>query len=122
MDPPTQTTSLEIRDDSDDAVVVIARGGIAADDAVSLWATVEEALERAAGRLVAVDLRGVTEFDVESADALLHLAKASKRRRVHLCALMVPDAPLYRLVEERKSMGALSVYPSLTTALADLER
>ena len=121
MSQPMRATWLKIDDQSDDAVVVTATGGIAADRALDLWATVEEALERAAGRLVAVDLRGVTIFDAGSVDALIRLARAAVRRHVHVCALMMPNTPLYQYIEHRQSMGTLSVYPSLTVALAALE-
>jgi ABC-type transporter Mla MlaB component len=121
MSQPMRAAWLKIDDHSDDAVVVTATGGIAADRALDLWATVEEALERAAGRLVAVDLLGVTTFDTGSVDALIRLARAAIRRHVHVCVLMLPNTPLYQYVEHRQSVVALLVYPSLATALADLE-
>lgn len=118
---PMRPDWLQIDDGSEDAVVVTAAGAIAADRALELWATVEEALERAVGRLVAVDLHEVTIFDAESVDALIRLAKSAVRRHVPVCALLQPGTPLYEYVENRQSMSALSIYPSLGDALDVLE-
>jgi ABC-type transporter Mla MlaB component len=112
---------LTINEGSEDAVVVIAAGGIAADRALDLWATVEEALERAVGRLVAVDLHHVTSFDAASVDTLIRLARSAHRQRVSVCALLLPDSALYRYVERRRSVHALSIYPTLADALDDVE-
>jgi hypothetical protein len=121
MSPLMCSTWLRIDYRSDDAVVVIATGGIADDRALDLWAAVEEALERAAGLLVAVDLRAVTIFDAGSVDTLIRLATAAVRRHVHVCALMSPGTPLYEYVQNRQPTPTLSVYPSLAEALVALE-
>ncbi len=112
---------LTIDTTGEDAVLVTATGGIAAHRALDLWATVEEALECAAGRLVAVDLLAVSTFDVGSVDALIRLARASARRHAHLCALTEPNSPLHQYVQWRQPIGSLSVYRSLPEALAALE-
>ena len=80
-------------EEDEDVVLLIVTGGIAASRAAELWCSIEDALERAQGRLVAVDFTRVTAFDERTIDEVLLVVKASARRRLHLCAITHPHSP-----------------------------
>jgi hypothetical protein len=97
------STRLEIDYPSDDAVVVIASGRIAADRALDLCAA------------------GKRPWSVQSGVRCDRARQGRHRRHVNVCALMLPGTALYEYVRERQTTGAVSVYLSLTDALTALE-
>jgi anti-anti-sigma regulatory factor len=112
---PTWVTTDDL---SDDVVVVTAVGGLAAYRGVELWAELEGALERAAGRLVVADFLAVTGFDVYTIDSLARVARASRRRRLDLCAVMHPSGALGQYARSCRLDTLVPIYDSVPTALA----
>lgn len=123
MSSPLSWAWVRVANDGAEAVLVTAKDDPGAEHTHDLWATVEEALERAEGRPVAIDLRTITAFDARSIDVLINLAKAAKRRHVDLCALVLAHTPLHDSIDDRRhTIGVLSMYSSLAKAMAVLEQ
>lgn len=113
-EPPTSWLRVE---ETDDVVLLTAAGGIAARRAIDLWSRIEHALEHADGRLVAVDLTGVTAFDARSVDEVTLAARAALRRHLDLCAITHPDSPFDQYLRCRALGQRIPIYSSLGEAL-----
>jgi ABC-type transporter Mla MlaB component len=75
---------LHSREPEGEFLLLTIFGPVVDELAVLLWADIEEALERASGRAVRVDLSGVTGFDHAAVRELADTARACTRRRVDL--------------------------------------
>lgn len=109
---------LHIDEAGDDAVVVTVVGGVAASRGIELWSDLEGALEQAAGRLVVVDLRAVTGFDLYTLDSLMRVGRAAARRHLDICSVMSPSGPLAQYARSCALDELLPIYESVGAALS----
>jgi hypothetical protein len=111
---------LEIEDVGGDFIVVTVRGSVVTRS-TELWASLEEALEAAVGRLVIADLREVVGFDIHTIAALTRVARASARRHLDICALVHRGSALEYYLRCCDVPQLLPTHNSLFTALASVE-
>ena len=104
-----------------DALLIRVLGGIAATRAEELWSAIEEALERACGRRVIVDLTRVTGFDNASIHELASTARDCARRRVDLHAVLKAHSPLEQHLRFAGVTHVLPVHHCLVGALPDCD-
>jgi anti-anti-sigma regulatory factor len=113
------TPWLTMDEYEDDVVLVRVVGGVAAQRGVDLWSDLEGALERAAGRMVVVDLSRATGFDLYTLDSLARVARASARRHLDFCAVMRPSSPLAQYAHLSGLDRMLPIFESVSAALGD---
>ena len=110
-----RTAWLTVEED-DYVVLVTATGGLAAGRAAELWHCVADALDRADGRLVAVDFERVTAFDERSINEIRLAAQASISRDLDLCAITRPNSAFDQYLRCAVK-GSLPIFSSLREAL-----
>jgi len=108
---------LTVNETGEDVVLVTIRGGSAAGRSDELWAAAQGAFEVAAGRMVVIDMRMATGFDLSTLSALSELASATVRWRVDFCALLRPNSPLEQYIRCLGLDRTLPIFPSLLEAL-----
>jgi hypothetical protein len=109
---------LTVNEAGEDAVLVTIEGGSAAGRSYELWAAVQGAFEVAASRLVVIDMRLSTGFDLSTLSALSQLASVAVRWRVDFCALLRPNSPLEQYSRCLGLDRTLPIFPTLPAALA----